>query len=179
MSEEFDVLKIVVNRLEQAGIPYMITGSMAANFYVVPRMTRDIDIVLEIHNEDTRQIFESFKDDFYVDLSMIKDAVEHAGMFNIIHSSSVLKIDFILKKKSLYREVEFKNRRRVDFKGQMLWIVTLEDLILSKLFWAKDSFSELQLKDVKNLLRAPQEIDLGYIEKWVKTLELNEVYSKI
>ena len=47
MITELYVLKIVVGRLEAAGIPYMVTGSIAANFYTVPRMTRDIDIVGE------------------------------------------------------------------------------------------------------------------------------------
>ena len=44
MSEELEVLKTVTSRLEGAGISYMLTGSMAANFYTVPRLTRDIDM---------------------------------------------------------------------------------------------------------------------------------------
>ena len=46
MSDELDVLKLVTARLEAAGIPYMVTGSMVANFYTTPRMTRDIDLVI-------------------------------------------------------------------------------------------------------------------------------------
>lgn len=48
MSIELDVLKIVCHKLNTGNIPYMLTGSFAANFYAVPRMTRDIDIVIEI-----------------------------------------------------------------------------------------------------------------------------------
>ena len=48
MSEELEVLKEVARRLTGAGIPYMITGSIAANFYSVPRMTLDIDLVIEL-----------------------------------------------------------------------------------------------------------------------------------
>ena len=48
MSIEFDIIKEVVKRLDEAGILYMITGSIAANFYSIPRMTRDIDIVIEL-----------------------------------------------------------------------------------------------------------------------------------
>ena len=48
MSEESEVLKEVCRRLEAADISYMLTGSVAANFYAVPRMTRDIDIVIEV-----------------------------------------------------------------------------------------------------------------------------------
>ena len=52
MSEALQVLKLVTQRLEEAGIPYMLTGSMALNFCAVPRMTRDIDVVVELREED-------------------------------------------------------------------------------------------------------------------------------
>ena len=47
MSEELEVLRIVAERLGQAGIAYMVTGSVAMNHYAVPRMTRDIDLVVD------------------------------------------------------------------------------------------------------------------------------------
>jgi hypothetical protein len=46
MSEELEVLKIVTQRLREAGINYMISGSIASNYYTIPRMTRDIDVVV-------------------------------------------------------------------------------------------------------------------------------------
>ncbi|OGQ82967.1 MAG: hypothetical protein A3G40_15190 [Deltaproteobacteria bacterium RIFCSPLOWO2_12_FULL_57_22] len=51
-AEELAVLKEVTRRLNRAKIPYMVTGSIAANFYTVPRMTRDIDIVVELSERD-------------------------------------------------------------------------------------------------------------------------------
>ncbi|HEV8672743.1 MAG TPA: hypothetical protein VGX21_01745 [Methylomirabilota bacterium] len=50
MSEELEVLKSVARRLDDLGIPYMVTGSMATSYYAVPRMTRDIDIVVELRS---------------------------------------------------------------------------------------------------------------------------------
>lgn len=52
MSDELIILKSVMSRLEAAGIPYMLTGSMAANFYATPRMTRDIDVVIELREAE-------------------------------------------------------------------------------------------------------------------------------
>lgn len=63
-------MKIVVKRLEPARIPYMITGSIAANFYTNPRMTRDIDIVIEVEEEDAGTLFSLFSTDFYVNYFM-------------------------------------------------------------------------------------------------------------
>lgn len=68
MSEEVEVLKTVCKKLEMAHLPYMLTGSFAANFYATPRMTRDIDIVIEVLAADIDPFFHVFKDDFYVDL---------------------------------------------------------------------------------------------------------------
>ncbi|MDO8141843.1 MAG: hypothetical protein Q6358_10130, partial [Candidatus Brocadiales bacterium] len=72
MINELEVLKIVVKRLESAGIPYMITGSIAANFYTTPRMTRDIDIVIEIGENNAEVLFSLFSDDFYIDKDSIR-----------------------------------------------------------------------------------------------------------
>lgn len=179
MSEESEVLKEVCRRLESARIPYMITGSTAANFYAVPRMTRDIDIVVEIRMGDVPTITDLFKDDFYIDEETVSEAVAKQGMFNILHNEYVIKIDFIVRKETPYRQLEFQRRREAGLEGQVIWIVSPEDLVLSKLFWAKDSLSEIQLGDVKNLTRMVKNLDISYIEEWVKSLGLQEAYQKV
>ena len=83
MSEELEVLKTVSQRLHRAGIPYMITGSTAANFYAVPRTTRDIDIVIEIKKEDAGRISNLFKDEFFVDPETVREAADQRGMLKI------------------------------------------------------------------------------------------------
>jgi hypothetical protein len=50
-------------------------------------------------------------------------------------------------------------------------------LILSKLFWAKDSRSEQQLGDVKNLLGSG--CDRPYIEHWTAELGLVNLWKEI
>jgi len=66
MSEELEVLKIVTSRLNEANIPYMISGSIAANYYTIPRMTRDIDVVIGLKQGDIDKFTSLFEDDFYV-----------------------------------------------------------------------------------------------------------------
>jgi hypothetical protein len=79
MSEELDVLKEVARRLERAGIAYMITGSIAANFYTVPRMTRDIDIVVELGERDVARFISLFETDYYLDAQTVAQAVRAKG----------------------------------------------------------------------------------------------------
>lgn len=178
MIDEIKVLKIVVKRLESARIPYMITGSIAANFYTTPRMTRDIDIVIEVEEKDAETLFSLFSSDFYVDKNSIINAIHNKQIFNIIHSEGIVKVDFIIRKDTNYRNLEFKNRRSIVFERQKIFIVSPEDLILSKLFWARESLSEMQIRDVNNLFKTIHNLDSVYIEKWVHELELDEVYNE-
>jgi len=170
MQEEQKILEIVVSRLDRKSMRYMITGSVAMNYYAEPRMTRDTDIVIELGREDAETIYNLFCDDFYVNLDVIEQEIENKGIFSIIHFEEVVKIDFIIRKESEYRKLEFNRRKKVKIDDIETYIVSIEDLILSKLFWARDSHSELQLNDVKNLLQ--EEVDMAYVEKWTKELEV-------
>ena len=75
------------------------------------------------------------------------------------HGASVVKVDFVVRKESEYRRVEFARRRRIRVEGQELSAVTPEGLILSKLDWVRETCSEVQLADVRNLLACVQGLD--------------------
>lgn len=179
MSEELEVLKIVAQRLEKAGIAYMLTGSIAANYYTVPRMTRDIDMVVELKPHDAEKVYQIFSGDFYLDRETIKAEIDRQGMFNLIHNDYVVKVDFIVKKESEYRQVEFKRRREVQVEKAKFFLVAPEDLILSKLAWAQESRSEMQLKDVRNLLASVEDLDYSYLEKWASKLGLTDLLKEV
>jgi hypothetical protein len=157
----------------------MITGSMAANFYTVPRMTRDIDIVVELAEADLGSFIPLFEADFYLDPQTVRDAVKHQGMFKLIQNEYVVKIDFIVRKDSPYRPREFSRRRKVGVDGQSFYLVAPEDLILSKLEWAKDSRSEIQLLDVRNLLNSVKRLNRRYLTRWSKELGIEALYREV
>jgi hypothetical protein len=51
--------------------------------------------------------------------------------------------------------------------------VRAEDLIVAKLEWAKAGQSERQIEDVAGILRVQSgELDLGYVERWIRELQL-------
>lgn len=91
--------------------------------------------------------------------------------------ASGIKVDLIVRKGSEYRQVEFARRREVTMAGVKTWIVSREDLILSKLVWAADSNSELQLRDVRSLL--DDNVDRKYLEQWAGRLGVAELMRKI
>ncbi len=179
MLNELNILKLTCQRLDKAGIPYMLTGSFASNFYAVPRMTRNIDIVIAIQESDVSELYRLFKEDFYINKDSISEAITYLTMFNAIHNDSVFKIDFIIRKSNLYRNLEFQRRCQIQLDGIQIWIVAPEDLIISKLFWSKDSFSEIQVNDVRNLFASIKNLDREYIKEWVEKLELRTIFDRL
>ncbi len=179
MNEELEVLKMVTSRLDGAGIPYMVTGSMAVNFYAVPRMTRDIDLVVELSAEDADRLVSLFQGEFYLDRAMVTQAIAGQGMCNLIHNRFVVKVDLVVRKDTDYRRTEFSRRRAVSVEGHPLFIVAPEDLILSKLVWAKDSRSEVQLADVRNVLASVEKLDRDYLETWARRLTVEPLYREV
>ena len=154
MSEQLDILKLVAERLQYADIAYMISGLIALNYYAQPRLTRDIDIVVALRREDAERVTHLFAEDFYIDADAVRNAIIQLGMFNIIHYDHVVKVALIVRKETPYRQEEFTRRIAVEIDGVTLWLVTAEDLLLSKLVRAAESRSEMQLQDVRNLLRS-------------------------
>lgn len=175
-SLELAVLSDVVSRLQSAGFDYMITGSVAMNYYAEPRMTRDIDIVVALADADADTFIEAFEKDYYLSRDAVVAAIRQRRIFNLVHYQSVVKVDLIVRKESEYRRTEFDRRQQIQVGDLVTWIVSKEDLILSKLSWAQDSQSELQLKDVRSLLATGPDMD--YLRKWSVALGLDPLLQE-
>src|SRR5882757_10092849 len=110
---EIDIVRDISHRFEQAGIPYMLTGSMAMNYYAQPRMTRDIDVVVALRPADAVRVVQLFSLDYYVSREAIDSSIAHQSLFNLIHNESIIKVDCIVRKQSEYRLHEFSRRQRI------------------------------------------------------------------
>jgi hypothetical protein len=89
----------------------------------------------------------------------------------LIDERSGMKIDFMIKKTTPYRQLEFERKQRTELFGQQVWVVSVEDLILSKLIWIQELQSSRHIEDLQMLL-ANEDIDQKYISKWVNELGL-------
>jgi hypothetical protein len=177
MVGELDVIALIAERLEQANILYMLTGSYALAHYTQPRMTRDLDFVIALGEDDIETMANIFSPDFYIERDDMRSAIQTQKMFNLMHFNSGVKVDFIIRKASEYRQVEFARRQKVKMNGVETWITTREDLILSKLLWSQDTHSELQQRDVKSLLSP--DLDKVYLNTWGPRLKLEKTLEKL
>ena len=177
MQSELDILRDVSQRLESAGIAFMLTGSVAMNYYAQPRMTRDIDLVVALDEVQAAIIVGLFEVDYYVDSQAVSRAIAQRSIFYLIHSETVIKVDCIMLKSDPYRQEEFGRRRQVALGDFHTWIVSREDLILSKLYWARESRSEMQLRDVRNLLAL--DCDAAYLHSRAQQLRVEELLNEV
>ena len=178
VNEELEILKDIAVRLNGAGIEYMMTGSMAMALYSNPRMTRDIDVIVQVTPAETGKIVALFGKDFYIDEAVVRQAIRDRGMFNIIHNASVVKVDFIIRKDEAYRIEEFSRKRKIFIEGVPVSVVAPEDLILSKLVWAKNSGSEFQFHDVRQMIAVLEDLDNEYLLKWSKLLGVEDLVKR-
>lgn len=169
----------MVARLDGAAIPYMLSGSTAVGVYATPRMTRDLDIVVALEPQDADRFVRLFADDFYCDADAVRRSAAARSIVNMIHLERVVKVDVVVRKDTPYRRLEFERRRRASIDGTEIWVVSPEDLILSKLAWAKDSRSEIQLGDAGTLLRSVAGLDRAYMEQWARELSVTTLLHEI
>ena len=175
MTTELDVLALVSDRLSAASVPFMLTGSFALAYYATPRMTRDLDMVVALDERDVEPVVAAFASDFYVDADAARTAV--LTEVNLMHLESGVKVDLIVRKSDEFRQVEFVRRKPVAIANMQTWIVSCEDLILSKLVWALQSNSELQRRDIRQLLVGS--IDRDYFRKWAQQLGVTGLLDEL
>jgi hypothetical protein len=174
-----DFLRDTILRLDVAGIPCMITGSLASSFYGEPRATRDIDVVIDPTRPKLSRLVGGLEaDGVYVDRSAAFEALRARTQFNAV--SGAEKVDFIVRKERPFSRAEFDRRRRVELLGTRCFVPSVEDLIIAKLEWAAEAGSDLQLRDVTGMLDVGgADVDRAYIERWVSELGLADVWRRV
>jgi hypothetical protein len=168
----------VIERLEALDVRYYVTGSWALAAYAEPRMTRDIDIVLELSpSEYEGRIRPAFQDEW-----LVNDPIELGGRFiaGVIHRVEIARADLIFGRGDAFARSAMERRRR--FEHPILgptWVIAPEDLILAKLEWSDGGASELQLRDVRSLVRLCPDLDWGYLERYAAALAITQLLEDV
>jgi len=133
-----DLFRPISSLLEQAGIPYMLTGSFASSVYGMHRGSPNIDFIIAAEEAAVRRLLDHLPQlNFYSDLSHALDACGHRSIFNVVDHVTGLKIDFIFLKSRVFSLEEFRRRKKASVWEVPLYIATPEDVVISKLDWAK------------------------------------------
>lgn len=181
MSQQ-ELLSYLVKVLNENHIEYMVTGSTVSSFQGQPRMTHDIDVLVNIKKHSIPGLMKAFSmPEFYLDESSIVEAIRLQRVFNVLETSEGDKIDFWILKEDPFDRSRFKRKYEEDLLGTTAFISTPEDTILAKLNWAKESGgSEKQIGDARSIYEiSHSQLDLDYIQSWVYKLQLDAEWTKL
>jgi hypothetical protein len=176
------LLKRVVEALEGAGIPYLVSGSLASSLQGEPRSTHDIDLVIDVPKAASARLLEALRmPDLYVDESALLTAVDGRTVFNLLDPDSGDKVDFWLLTDEEYDVSRFRRKLSVDALGLRLSVSAPEDTILIKLRWSRSSGgSEKQVADARGVYEVQMGVlDERYLDEWAARLGVAELLARI
>jgi hypothetical protein len=181
MSQQ-ELLKRVVLTLEQLGVGYMVSGSIASSLQGEPRSTHDIDIVIDLPQSKTHDLASAFPPPgYYLDEAAVSEAVARQGMVNLIDTASGDKVDFWLLTDDSFDHTRFARRYHEEVLGLRILVCSPEDTILMKLRWARISGgSEKQFTDALRVYEVQYEkLDQQYLGEWAVKIGVDEEMARI
>jgi hypothetical protein len=174
-----ELFRHISGAFDQVGISYMLVGSFASNVYGAGRATQDIDFLVAATSDQIQAFLNLLPSEYYFDSQDAIQASQRVSMFNLIDTNSGFKIDIIFQKPTAFNHEEFRRRTQADVEGVRVFVATAEDVVLSKLEWAKLGESSRQIEDVAGVLKVQgKSLDHPYIEKWVKELGISSEWAR-
>lgn len=180
MRTERELLVDCLERLNQVGVPYMLVGSMASNYWGIPRSTHDLDFVVALQPTSVDSLAAAFGNGFFIQIESIRRAFAPPHQFNAIDEQSALKVDFWLLTQNVFERMAFERRRRVELFGVAASIMSAEDVILHKFYWHSISPSDRQLLDAAGVYAVQREnLDRDYLQTWAAHLGVEAELSSL
>lgn len=169
--------------LNAAGIRYMVTGGLAAIIYGEPRLTNDVDVVVQMFPLDVRRLVDAFDSTEYyvppIEVIEVETGRNAFGHFNIVHTESALRADVYCVGDDPFGAWAFARRRSLAIGAESIWLAPVEYVIVQKLRYHRDSGSERHLRDVAAMRRISGDIiEEGALADWVMRLGLQSEWEK-
>ena len=168
--------------LERAGLPYCLTGSVAAGIYGESRSTRDIDFVLMLQVGDIAAFRAAFPEsEYYVpptETLVVELLRGQRGCLNLYHHRSGFKADLFFVVRDTLHLWAMQQRRRAPYGGEQLWIAPPEYVILRKLEYFREGEQDKHIRDMRHML-AVTPVDRAFIDHHVARLGLQAQWEEL
>jgi hypothetical protein len=177
-----ELLELLANTLEELGIPYLVTGSVATIAYGEPRFTNDIDVVVKLFPHQVSDFCSAFPaDHFYISPEAVKEAIDRHSQFNILYPAVGLKIDVMVAEDTDFNDSRFSRTNRLRVAPNLkVNFASPEDVIVKKLAFYREGGSDKHLRDIRGVLAVMgDDIDRGYIDRWVNIFGLLPEWSAV
>ena len=182
--QEPDLFLLFVERLNDAAIPYMVTGSVAGIVYGEPRVTHDVDLVVELDASQAEDFVALFPtEEFYCPPeAVIRTEVcrDTRGHFNLIHHATGFKADIYPIGRDPLHQWAMRRRRSVEMDHTQVSVAPPEYVILRKLQYYQEGGSDKHLRDIRSILEmSAAAIDKVELEAKVSQLGLSPMWREL
>ena len=180
--DQLDLLRLAADTLDRLDVRYAVVGSFASGAWGEPRLTQDIDVVVEIDVFDAESICNAFGSaEFYVSKTAAHEAVSARGQFNLLHPASGNKIDFMIADDSPWSRAQLERRVLAPLlPDRGVYVATAEDVILGKLQYYQVGGSDKHLRDITGILLTDVDsIDYDYLGRYAAELQVDEEWQSI
>lgn len=168
--------------LNEAGIDYVVTGSVVTSAYGEPRYTQDADVVVAADPRLGELLARAFEPPrYYVDAEDVNESLQKGLICNLIDTDIARKVDFHPLKDEPFERSFFERRRKVPYAGVEVWFPTAEDAILSKLRWARGvGDGERHLRDARAVYEVQgAALDQAYLRRWAEQLSVSDLLARL
>lgn len=180
-------LQQLLAALDRREIPYFVGGSVASGVHGLPRMTQDIDLIVDFSGVDVEELVKEILENFYADLEDANLAVESGRSFNVIHLKTAQKFDLFPLRREPFAALQMQRRQHLDLTpldmpGVEASVASAEDTILAKLIWfrAGGESSEKQWHDLMGVLKVQgPRLDRDYLDGWALQLGVSDLLKKL
>jgi hypothetical protein len=181
---EPNLFKIFISRLNKLDVRYMVTGAVAIVIYGEPRLTHDIDVVVDLNREDAEKLVQTFPSEkFYcppIEVINLEINRPLRGHFNLIHYETGFKADIYTLGQDELHHWAITNRKSFQMEGESIWLAPPEYVILRKLEYYRDGSSEKHLKDIANMVEiSSEQINFKQLQNKIKDYALEKEWEKV
>ncbi|MBI2517688.1 MAG: hypothetical protein HYV95_12360 [Opitutae bacterium] len=178
-----DELSLFVERLETVGAPYMVTGATAAILYGQPRVTNDLDVVLNLDDRARGALLRAFPEaEFYVPPESVIQAEQarpQRGHFNLIHLESGYKADVYLTGTDPLHAWALPRQRRLRWNTRLeIAVAPPEYVVLRKLEFYREGRSAKHPADIR-AIRDVTGVDEAVMAPWLERMGLAALWQEI
>lgn len=178
-----DVFRATIDKavgvFRKYGIRFHLTGGIASVYYGEPRMTQDIDIVIDNAQVAAQQqpFLASLEEaEFMFDSDSVRNAIANKGMFQLLDSVESLKLD-IYPRELIPGELDRSVLKEV-FENRELPLASCADIGASKLMWISKG-SHKSRRDLRQLFRRASEADRSLIENLAEQFGLVSLLGEV
>jgi len=156
-----------IDALSAAGLEYVLVGSFASNFWGAPRATQDVDLVVDFAGTSMRDLLAWLGPGFRLEPQQTFETVTGKRRHIVYVGDGAFTIEVFPVSEDAHDRERFHRRASVALLGRTTFVLSPEDVIVTKLRWAAALNRDKDLADVAGVVAVRRDtIDWPYVRRW-------------